>query len=124
MKAVQVRLRLVHRIRDPGVLHLFPGLLTPSHVDRGIGIPLVVRGIVVVSDRFQARALGHCDGLCEDVVRLLVEIVVRHGQHDVIAAIGIYKTIFPAVAAQMRVREKSPDMRVLVERNGSGNGRI
>src|SRR5687768_10009767 len=40
-------------VQEAGVLHLFPGLVAPLHVLRGIGIVLVRRRIVVPRHRRQ-----------------------------------------------------------------------
>src|SRR5262245_21898243 len=66
-------LHAVDGVDDTGEHHFFPGLIAPGDIGRRIGIRLIGGGVVVVSDRVDARALRQLQRLREDVLGLPVE---------------------------------------------------
>ena len=67
-----------HRIQESGVLHLLPRLIAPRDIFRGIGIVFVARRVVIPRHRRDLVAGHQIQRLRKHVIRLPIEIVMRH----------------------------------------------
>ena len=90
-------------------------LLAPAHLVARIGIRRVSGRIVIPRDAAQHRSLGHQLGLFEHVDVLPFELVPRHVEQHLALPVGIHRLEPERLSAQVHVRQKRINQRVLIE---------
>jgi hypothetical protein len=95
--------------------HLFPALVSPGHIDIGIGVIGIVWRIVEVRRDLNSSPLWHPDRLGSFVADLPVEVIMRHTEQSFSMPVGIHGIICHVRAAHMHVRLIPDEVDILVE---------
>src|SRR5262245_25208157 len=105
----------IERVIEIADHHLFPGLRSPAHLFRRVGVELVIERIVEVRDDRQLAPLRRGDFFLEDISHLPVEVPARHREQNFGLTVGVDQRVFEILAADVHVRMETVDMTVFLE---------